>query len=141
MSAGVLTRTCTDCKQTRPIAEYLPIKACKQGWYGRCRECRNRRARERYHPSPEIRAAEIARSLRNEQLRRLARPAPEPRVYLSGLRQARCAAGLSQMALAEHAGLSPTTVGYLERCRYTATVSTINALATALGVAAGDLHD
>ena len=64
-------RTCTDCGETKPeTAEYfLPIKACKRGWYGRCRACRNRRARERYHSTEAIHAAEVARSLKNKRLR------------------------------------------------------------------------
>jgi hypothetical protein len=47
----------------------VPIKASKLGWYGTCRVCRARRARERYHSSPEIRAAEIARASKNRRLR------------------------------------------------------------------------
>jgi hypothetical protein len=45
------TRTCTDCKLTKPLTEYTSI-AHKQGWYGRCRVCRARRARERYWSDP-----------------------------------------------------------------------------------------
>jgi len=41
--------------------------------YGRCRDCRNARARERYHSSPQVRAAEIARASRNGRVRRLRR--------------------------------------------------------------------
>jgi hypothetical protein len=63
------SRTCTDCKLTKNIDEYVPIKACKLGWYGRCRVCRARRQRERYHSSPEIRAAEITRASMNQRLR------------------------------------------------------------------------
>jgi hypothetical protein len=67
-------RYCTDCGQTKPRESFLPIKGKVHGGvYGRCRVCRNRRARERYHSSPEIRAAEIARSLRNKRLRQAAR--------------------------------------------------------------------
>jgi len=47
-------RTWTDCGDTKEVDQFLPIKACKQGWYGRCRECRNRRARERYWSSPAV---------------------------------------------------------------------------------------
>ncbi len=65
-------RRCTDCGLLKPLDDehYLPIKACRRGWYGRCRECRNRRARERYHSTCEIRQAEIARSRRNNLKRR-----------------------------------------------------------------------
>ena len=44
----------------------MPIKSTRTGVYGRCRACRNKRARERYHSSPEIRAAEVARAWRNK---------------------------------------------------------------------------
>jgi hypothetical protein len=67
------SRTCTDCKLTRPISEFQPIKACKLGWYGRCRACRARRARERYHSSPAICAAEITRASKNRRLRQISR--------------------------------------------------------------------
>jgi hypothetical protein len=42
--------------------------------YGRCRECRNKRARERYHSTTEIHTAEVARSWRNKQARKLRVP-------------------------------------------------------------------
>lgn len=69
-------RRCTDCGLVKPLDDehFLPIKACRRGWYGRCRECRNRRARERYHSTAEIRQAEIARSQRNNLKRRGNRP-------------------------------------------------------------------
>lgn len=65
-------RRCTDCGLLKPLDDehFLPIKACRRGWYGRCRECRNRCARERYHSTAEIRRAEIARSQRNNLKRR-----------------------------------------------------------------------
>jgi hypothetical protein len=65
-------RICTDCSQTRPLDEFLPIRGTPYV-YGRCRECRNERARERYRSSPEIHAAEIARSWKNKQVRKLRR--------------------------------------------------------------------
>jgi hypothetical protein len=49
-------RTCTDCGLSRSIDEFVRIKACAFGWYGRCRLCRNRRARERYQSNPDFRA-------------------------------------------------------------------------------------
>jgi hypothetical protein len=65
-------RTCTDCDQTRPLAEFLPI--CGTPYvYGRCRVCRNTRARQRYHSTPETRVAEIARSWKNKQASNLRR--------------------------------------------------------------------
>jgi hypothetical protein len=62
-------RTCVDCGLTKPIDEHTPIKATAFGYYGRCRVCRARRKRERYHSTPEIRAAEVARASKNQRLR------------------------------------------------------------------------
>src|SRR6266536_1199433 len=53
---------CLECRATRPVDAF--VARPDGGVYPRCRECRNRRARERYHSSEAIRAAEIARSLR-----------------------------------------------------------------------------
>lgn len=64
-------RTCTECGPTKPIAQFVHICRTRTGYYGRCRSCRNARARERYHSSPEIQATEIARSTRNKQARKL----------------------------------------------------------------------
>jgi hypothetical protein len=58
---------------TKQINDFLPIHNRRTAVYGRCRECRNKRARERYHSTPEVRAAEIARSWRNKLRRRAAR--------------------------------------------------------------------
>lgn len=70
-------RTCTECGHEKTVDSFVAIKPTmnrRPGHvYGRCRECRNRRARERYHSSPEIRAAEIARAWRNKQRRRAER--------------------------------------------------------------------
>jgi len=66
-------RTCTECGVTKPIADFTPIRSTRNGFYGRCRTCRNARARARYHSTPDIRAAEIARALRNKRARRLRR--------------------------------------------------------------------
>jgi hypothetical protein len=63
-------RTYVDCGLDKPLDQHTRIVACAEGWYGRCRVCRNRRARERYHSSREIRAAEIARANRNAKRRR-----------------------------------------------------------------------
>jgi hypothetical protein len=71
-------RTCTDCGQRKGLEAFVPIKATRTGHYGRCRECRNRRARERYHSNADARAAEIARSLRNTRRRTAERGAASP---------------------------------------------------------------
>ena len=61
-------RTCTECGETRAISAFVRIKGTARV-YGRCRECRNARARERYHSSPEVRQADIARAARNQAKR------------------------------------------------------------------------
>jgi hypothetical protein len=66
------TRTCSDCKQTKALTEFVPIRACKAGWYGRCHVCRARRARERYKADPAERENQKARSARNAARRKLA---------------------------------------------------------------------
>jgi hypothetical protein len=65
-------RTCTDCGQTKPLTGFLRIRANKAGYYGRCRTCRNAKARARYHSNEPARLAEIERSKRNSQRRKLA---------------------------------------------------------------------
>ena len=72
LGLGPTMRTCTDCGQTKIIDGFQRIKACKAGWYGRCRDCRNARKRARYRSNGAARAAEIARSTRNRQKRRRA---------------------------------------------------------------------
>ena len=69
-------RTCTECGLTKPIDAFLRIRSIKTGVLGRCRTCRNARARERYHSKVEIRTAEIARSSRNPRARRLRERSP-----------------------------------------------------------------
>ena len=63
------SRTCTDCGETKLIEEYVRIVA-SHGWYGRCRACRARRARERYAADPEERERQKARVRRNLAKRR-----------------------------------------------------------------------
>lgn len=63
-------RTCTQCGLTKPIVEFVHICRTRTGYYGKCRTCRNAAARARYRSSPEIRAADIARSRRNKLARR-----------------------------------------------------------------------
>jgi DNA-binding XRE family transcriptional regulator len=41
-------RVCTDCGMAKSIDSFTPIKSTRTGHYGRCRICRNKRARERY---------------------------------------------------------------------------------------------
>jgi DNA-binding XRE family transcriptional regulator len=128
-------RACVDCGLLKARDDFVRIRECVDGYYGRCRVCRNRRAREWYHSSHEIRAAEIARSSRNGARRRVeARASAEHSGYVLGLLCARRAAGLSQRGLAERAGLSPDTVGHLERADYPARRLTIKVLADTLGV-------
>jgi hypothetical protein len=43
-------RICTDCGQTKPVTEFVPIRSTKTGFYGPCRPCRTRRAWETRHP-------------------------------------------------------------------------------------------
>jgi hypothetical protein len=43
-------RICTDCGGTKPVAEFVPIRRSKTGFYGPCRPCRTRRAWETRHP-------------------------------------------------------------------------------------------
>jgi DNA-binding XRE family transcriptional regulator len=123
--------------------DFVRIRKCVEGWYGRCRVCRNRRARERYHSSPGIRAAEIARSSRN-QARRLAEArtstGPAPAKYVLGLTDARRVARLTQAELAKLAKLAPDTVGQLERGEHPAQESTIMALAEALAISVSELR-
>jgi ribosome-binding protein aMBF1 (putative translation factor) len=87
--------------------------------------------------------AEIERGSRNWARRRVeARASADwsPGGYILGLQGARRAAGLSQRALAERAGLSSDTVGHLERAGYPARRLTITVLATALGIVVTELH-
>jgi transcriptional regulator with XRE-family HTH domain len=61
------TRTCTDCGESKPLdSEHFQRIAGHGGYYGRCKACRNRRKRERYYSTAEIRGAEIARAWRNK---------------------------------------------------------------------------
>src|SRR6266581_2014260 len=42
-------RVCTDCRLTKPLDAFTPIRGTS-GYYGRCKVCRARRAWERAHP-------------------------------------------------------------------------------------------
>jgi DNA-binding XRE family transcriptional regulator len=154
------TRRCTECHQVKPLTGFVHIAGTPSAYYGRCRECRNRRARERYRSSPSVRAAEIARSRRNQVRRRSRMPRetelqtqadprslvppkrrPRVRVLLVRLAELRCAAGLTQAELATSAGLARETVIRLERCHRGAQRPTAQALAWVLGVEVGFLKD
>ena len=63
------TRTCTKCGATKPLDQFQRIRQRKSAYYGACRDCRNAKARARYHRTADIRGAEIARSLRNKRAR------------------------------------------------------------------------
>ena len=57
----------------------------------------------------------------------------------AALRRRRKQAGLSQEALADHAGLDRTYISSLERCRYAASVDAIGKLAMTLAIAPHEL--
>ena len=59
--------------------------------------------------------------------------------FARNLRNTRVARGLSQEALADKADLDRTYISALERELYSATLDTIERLATALGVAPAEL--
>jgi hypothetical protein len=65
-------RTCADCGETKGLEMFQRIKATKNGFYGRCRACRAKRARQRYWADPKEREAQVQRVRRN-RLRRLER--------------------------------------------------------------------
>jgi hypothetical protein len=43
---GVLT--CKECGETKPLDSFVRIRQSRAAYYGRCRGCRARRAREQY---------------------------------------------------------------------------------------------
>jgi hypothetical protein len=61
---------CLGCNEPKVLVEYVPIRIRPGAYYPRCRTCRNKAARERYHSTPEIRQAEIERARRNQRHRR-----------------------------------------------------------------------
>lgn len=63
------SRRCTDCALTKPLDGFIRFVASRTGYYGACRVCCNRRARERYHSAPAVRQAEIERAKRNNRRR------------------------------------------------------------------------
>lgn len=60
-------------------------------------------------------------------------------VFARNLRKYRQAKGLSQEALAHEAGVDRTYISALERSQYSASISTVDKLATILGVEAAEL--
>lgn len=43
-----LTKICTCCKQEKPLSEFTKDKRSKDGYFRECKECKNRKMRERY---------------------------------------------------------------------------------------------
>jgi transcriptional regulator with XRE-family HTH domain len=60
-------------------------------------------------------------------------------VFARNLRKHRQAKGLSQEALAHEAGVDRTYISALERSQYSASITTLDKLATILGVEAAEL--
>lgn len=83
-------RRCTECHALRPIHAFVPIRRSRAGHYGRCRACRNARARARYWSNPDILEAERERARRNKRLQK-GRPAAASAAYAA----ARIGGGLS----------------------------------------------
>jgi transcriptional regulator with XRE-family HTH domain len=65
-------RVCTGCGNRKPLACFTPIRACRDGFYGRCKVCRAARNRERYRTDAEFRAREQERARRKRALRKVA---------------------------------------------------------------------
>jgi hypothetical protein len=63
-------KRCIGCGQVKLLTEFTPIRSRPGQHYPSCKLCRNAKGRARYYSTPEIRAAEIARSWRNKQARR-----------------------------------------------------------------------
>lgn len=63
-----MSRTRTGCGDSKSVSEFVPIAGTRH-YYGRCRACRARRERERYHGSPRARAAKLASSARSRRRR------------------------------------------------------------------------
>jgi DNA-binding XRE family transcriptional regulator len=40
---------CRDCRRLKPLDAFTRIRACRDGFHGRCKTCRAARARKRYH--------------------------------------------------------------------------------------------
>lgn len=44
----ILTKICSCCKQEKPLSEFIKDKRSKDGHFRECKECKNRKMRERY---------------------------------------------------------------------------------------------
>ncbi len=77
---GIRVRQCSDCGVLRPLRAFVRIKASRNGFYGRCRVCRARRARERYRTDTRERERQKYRVRRTRARRaeRNLRKAPVP---------------------------------------------------------------
>ncbi len=64
-------RKCKDCGHVKPVAAFIRIRSTAAGYYGRCRECRARRARERYQADPQVREREKSRMRRTRARQRV----------------------------------------------------------------------
>lgn len=60
-------------------------------------------------------------------------------VFARNLRKHRQAKGLSQEALAHEAGVDRTYISALERSQYSASITTVDKIATILGIEAAEL--
>ena len=60
---------CLDCSEFRPISEFVH-SAGSGHYFGRCRACRNRRARERYWTDESFRARRREAATRSNAVRR-----------------------------------------------------------------------
>lgn len=77
-----MTKTCIRCGETKPLDGFLPNRATKAGFYGKCRVCRAEEARERYWADPQERERQKARVRRNRNLRHAATMGPTSSVGL-----------------------------------------------------------
>ena len=69
---GSGAQVCSDCGRNKLLDCFTPIRACRDGFYGRCKECRAARARERYRADAEFRARERERARRQRAFRNVA---------------------------------------------------------------------
>ena len=65
-------QVCTVCGRSKSLDCFTRIRGCRDGFYGRCKECRAARARERYRTDAEFGAREQERARRKRFLRQVA---------------------------------------------------------------------
>jgi DNA-binding XRE family transcriptional regulator len=65
-------QVCSDCGLSKPLDCFTRIRACREGFYGRCKGCRAARARERYRTDAKFRAREQERARRKRGFRQVA---------------------------------------------------------------------